>query len=96
MTNLANSDRVKQVKITPRPPSDSDFEEFPAALENAGIDHSDKKFFALACANGNMAPIAQASDSKWVGWVDALTQEGIRIEFLCKQELEEIFHRKIG
>ncbi len=96
LTNSTNTSRVKQVSITPEGPSGYDFEEFPATLEDVLIDHSDKKFIALAKANQCKAPIAQASDSKWIGWINALKQEGIMVNFLCYQELEAIYQRKMG
>ncbi len=96
LTNQTNPNRVKQVNITPQPPSEYDFVEFPESLNIIGIDNSDKKFIALAKAFQGAAPIAQAADSKWIGWVTALREEGIEVEFLCYQELQEIYQHKMG
>ncbi|MCB0534792.1 MAG: hypothetical protein KDD14_21485 [Saprospiraceae bacterium] len=96
LTNQTNPNRIKQVNITPQPPSEYAFAEFPETLEPVGIDNSDKKFIALAKANQGAAPIVQAADSKWIGWVAALQKEGIEVEFPCYQELQEIFQRKMG
>lgn len=95
LTNQTNPNWVKQVSITPQPPSEYAFAEFPASLESVCIDNSDRKFIALAKSNQGVAPIAQAADSKWVGWVTALREEGIEVEFLCYQELLEIYQRKM-
>jgi len=92
--NQANPHRVKKVKI--KQIRENEFEEIPDPLNNLGIDPSDLKFIAAAIANNGKAQIAEASDSKWIGWERKLTKHRIKTYFLCKQELNKIFKRKIG
>lgn len=58
---------VKEVPLTRSGTSIYDFEEFPDILLSVDIDLSDRKFIAISYANDTDTPIAQASDSKWIG-----------------------------
>lgn len=92
--NQGNSHRVKQVKIN-LCDFGSNEENFEGLFE-IKIDPSDLKFIAVAIANFGKAPIAEASDSKWIGWEEALNELGIKVVFLCKRELAEIYQKKMG
>jgi hypothetical protein len=94
LTQRYNKAKVKNVPITKI--QEYEYEEFPDSLQEKEIDNSDKKFIALANSNKGKAPIVQASDSKWIGWAAALKQEKIFVEFTCREELAEIFIRKMG
>jgi hypothetical protein len=85
---------IKQVKITRI--GDSDFTEIPASLNKVGIDASDKKFIAVSIANKCKAPIYEAADSKWIGWEKSLSENGVKVVFLCKDELVEKYKTKMG
>jgi len=85
---------IKQVKI--HRDGEYSFSEIPESLQTIDIDSSDLKFIAVSIANGNIAPIYEASDSKWIGWEKALKQEGVAIKFLCKEELLETFQKKMN
>ncbi len=37
----------------------------------------------------------QATDSKWWGWRDALADCGITVEFLCPEQIQETYERKM-
>lgn len=92
----AVSKHVSRVAITPRNPlTNTKFEEFPAdqALED-DFDPDDRKFVAVANAHPEKPPILEAADSKWLGWEAKLALHGIRLEFLCRDELEAIRERK--
>lgn len=91
--NIANPQRVKLVNI--HPDNDKAFEEVPQSISDIGFDKSDLKFVAVSVANGKMAPIVEAADSKWIGWEPALAAEGISVVFLCKQELKLIYEKKM-
>lgn len=93
---LTKQRRVKQVTITRSGNTDHDFIEYPDALSSIAIDLSDRKFFALSNANNTETPIVQASDSKWIGWAEALHAAGFPVYFLCESELSEIFQKKMG
>ena len=82
---------VSWVKITPMNAEKTKFNEFPVdtALE-AAFDPADRKFVATANAHPDKPPILEAADSKWLGWEDQLKKHGVRVEFLCRGELEAI------
>ncbi|MBN2598127.1 MAG: hypothetical protein JXR82_15230 [Marinifilaceae bacterium] len=90
-TYQANPNKVKTLMINQL--DEYNFKEVPQNLIEIGFDNSDRKFVAVAVANNYQAPIVQAADSKWIGWEDALKEEGISVCFLCKEELE-IFYQK--
>ncbi len=86
---------VSWVAITPTDAEQTKFKEFPpdATLE-AAFDPADRKFVAAANAHPEKPPILESADSKWLGWGPKLAAHGIRIEFLCRGELETIRKRK--
>jgi hypothetical protein len=83
------------VKITATNKEQTVFSEFPSdaqLLEE--FDPADRKFVAVANAHGEKPPILQSADSKWLGWESRLASHGIRLEVLCREELEAIRIRK--
>ncbi len=92
---LLQAQQIDWVTITPTNAEQTTFAEFPsdAALE-AAIDPSDRKFFAAANAHPKKPPILEAADSKWLGWEEQLALHGIKVEVLCRGELEVIRERK--
>ncbi len=86
---------VSWVSITPTNEDPTIFAEFPdnAALE-AAFDPADRKFVAAANAHAEKPPILESADSKWLGWEGNLAACGIRLEILCRCELEAIRKRK--
>lgn len=95
LQRLGMKEHVSWVTITPTDTAQTKFEEFPRdkALE-AAFDPADRKFVAVSNAHPNKPPILEAADSKWLGWEDQLKQHGIKVEVLCRGELEEIRERK--
>ncbi len=91
--NQSNPHRVKQVKINLY--GGGSYEEIPENLTELNIDPSDFKFIAVAISNQGKASIAEASDSKWIGWEKALNDLGVRVVFLCKQELAKMYQKKM-
>ena len=87
--------RIDWVTITPTNAEQTTFNEFPpdSVLERA-FDPADRKFVAASNAHPDKPPILQSADSKWLGWEDQLKQHGIRVEVLCRAELEAIRKRK--
>ncbi len=61
----------------------NDFEEFPDDPALAQFDRSDRKFVAVALAHPESPPILNATDTDWWEHQEALTKNGIRIDFLC-------------
>ena len=86
---------VSWVTITPTNAERTKFAEFPpdTALE-AAFDPADRKFIAAANAHPEKPPVLESADSKWLGWETKLKANGIRLEILCRGELEAIRKRK--
>lgn len=64
-----------------------DCEEFPATPALEKFDLSDRKFVAVATVA--KAPILNAADSDWKHHEQALAEVGIRVIFLCPEDLKE-------
>lgn len=92
-TYQSNPRYIKQVKINKS--ETSGFKEIPESIKTVGIDPSDLKFIAVSFANSNLAPIYEASDSKWIGWEKSLNEEGVQVIFLCKDELSATYNKKM-
>ena len=87
---------VSSVTITPLNPEQTLFAEFPPDTElEAEFDPADRKFVAAANAHFEKPPVLESADSKWLGWEPKLAAHGIRLEFLCRGELEAIRKRKM-
>ena len=93
--NRTNAELCEHVVITPL--DDQRFEECPALEPEIDkiIDPSDRKFLAVAHAHAKKPPILQATDSKWIGWKDALAQAGLTIDFVDEEFLRPIYERKM-
>lgn len=79
LTNWANPQRCEQVAITEIDESASwrGFVEFPDDLELQRFDPSDRKFVAVAVAQGETPPVLNAVDSDWWEHRITLTRHGI-------------------
>lgn len=73
----------RHVRITRRPGSDEDYEEFPSDPALSGFDRSDRKFVAVALASGEDPWIANALDSDWAVHHSVLLAHGVRVRFVC-------------
>ena len=96
LTNWGNPRRCEIVKITSVASSGTDFQEFPTDEQLKPFDPSDRKFVAVALVHPSRPPILQAVDPGW--WVlrDVLGSHGVRIEFLCSQDISAFAKRKTG
>ena len=76
--------------------SNGAYEEFPDHDGLKNFDRSDRKFVAVACAcpPPHKPPVFQATDSKWLGWKDALREVGIKVRFLCPEYIKEKYTKK--
>jgi hypothetical protein len=92
LQNRANPKRVQQVTLTER--AADDYVEFPDPALAAEFDPPDRKFVAVAHAHPRKPPVLQATDSKWLRWHPRLKQHGIRVEFLCAEDLRLFFAAK--
>jgi hypothetical protein len=94
-TNEWNPQRVTRVKITPRIGHQGEFEELSDPPGDIAYDPSDTKFLAVSASHPEHPPILQALDTKWWGWQEALSASGIEIHFLCPDEIENKYQRKM-
>jgi len=87
LTNLANPERCDQVHINPSEDENA-FAEFPGDPDLRGLDRSDREFVATARAHPDSPSILNAVDSGWWLFRDALTRNGVQVEFLCPRDVQ--------
>lgn len=83
--NQCYQKKCEQVDITPKTDNNNDFEEFPNDPELNCFDFSDRKFVAVARASRYKVKILNATDSDWWNFRQALSKNGVKIEFLCSE-----------
>lgn len=66
---------------------DGGFSAFPADPKLAAFDPSDRKFVAAALTHSANPPIINATDTDWHKDLEPLMRNGVRIEFLCLEEM---------
>jgi hypothetical protein len=94
ITNLWNSSRCTQVKLTAKQGSDGDFNEFPDHPALRTFDRSDRVFVAVANAHSEHPPILAACDTDYWQHRDALGVCGIAMNFLCQDDVRRLAVRK--
>lgn len=94
LRNNANTKRCDQVPLKEHP--ERGFESFPADDRLVTFDRPDRKFVAVAVAHNDHPRIAQAADSKWLGWAPALREHDVRVEFLCPRDIQGFDDNKKG
>ena len=87
---LPTKDRVTITK------NGESYNEFPDHKGLIKFDDSDRKFIAVANAHSEKPPILEATDSKWWGWKDALSEVGITVHFLCPDYAKTKFSEKMS
>lgn len=92
LQNQANRKHVHRVEVTERHPDS--FDEFPSATLEPRFDPADRKFAAVANAHPAKPPIWQAADCKWLDWWQALADAGIRVKFLCPNDVCAFYQSK--
>ena len=88
LTNHRNTERCDLVRITPTDGHETAFLEFPSDPDLEGFDPSDRKFVAVAVVHSQRPPILQATDSKWWHFRDAMSRNGVAVEFLCEEDIQ--------
>ena len=97
LVNQCNPRHSSTIDLTPLDQGKKRFAEFPPDVElEATFDPSDRKFVSAAYIHPDKPPILESADSKWLGWEDALSRHGVRLEVLCRSELVTIRLRKTG
>ena len=87
-----NPKKVHRITITKNRES---YDQFPTHASLTCFDNSDRKFIAVANAHPDKPPILQATDSKWFGWKDALSEVGIMVHFLCPDYVQTKYAKKM-
>jgi len=87
--NQAVSERCELVSITPIDHGES-FKEFPDNSELSNFDRKDRKFVAVALAHQQNPPILQAVDGPWWNFRDILPRYGVKVEFLCEDDIRRL------
>jgi hypothetical protein len=86
LQNQCNETRVEQVSLTGT--GEDLFADCPS------FDLSDRKFVAVAHAHPEKPPIWQAADCKWLDWWPALKAKDVIVEFLCRDDVCQFYHKK--
>ena len=88
--NWTNPDHCDLVAITPVDGLENDFKEFPddPALED--FHSKDQKFVVVALSHPENPPVLQATDSQWWDFHDALRENGVTVEFICKEDIQRL------
>lgn len=94
ITNLWNSKRCTQVKLTPKPQDDQDFDEFPNHPGLKQFDRSDRVFVAVANAHPDHPPILAACDTDHWQYRNELAQSGVMMDFLCQADVQILAQQK--
>lgn len=88
---LTNIDKLcDYVSITNVDGLEYEFLEFPSDPALANFDPADRKFIAVALTHADNPPILQAVDSEWWNYRDTLKQNGVTINFICKNDIRAI------
>lgn len=91
--NYENSEQCVQVPITR---DGTGFEELPDAFSD--FDSDDKKFIAVAVvyeqAYQQQATLLQSVDSQWYGYRNLFIENGLRVEFICEENIRDLYERR--
>ena len=79
---LLNPGLCKRVDLARR--EDGEYADLPQPVIDSGFDRDDRKFAALARHEG--VPVVNAVDSDWIEANELLTENGIRVKFLCGRD----------
>lgn len=94
ITNLWNPARCTQVKLSPKPHDDQDFDQFPNHARLRTFDRSDRVFVAVANAHPDHPPILAACDTDHWEYRGALAECGITVDFLCEDDVRRLAEQK--
>lgn len=80
--------RCERVTLTPNPDNPEGFLEFPADPALHGFDPSDRKYVVVALCSREHPEVLNAVDTDWWHYRNALERNGVRLRFLCPQQME--------
>jgi hypothetical protein len=92
LQNIKTPAKVRVIPLTELEPEI--FAEFPCKALEAVFDRQDRKFAAVSHAHADRPPIAQACDSKWLEWWPPLLLFGVRIIFVCREDICRFYAAK--
>jgi hypothetical protein len=92
LRNAGDASRIHQVTITETGPDE--FAEFPDFGLQPSFDAPDRKFAAVANTHPAKPAIWQAVDCKWLNWWPALQDKGVKVQFLCPDDVSRFYQRK--
>ena len=90
LRNWRNPQRCDLIHITPVDGLENAFEEFPDDPALSDFDPDDRKFIAVAIAHPERPPILQAVDSPWWDFRDAFRRNGVTVEFICEDNIQQL------
>jgi len=90
-----NPSHCDRIAITCRDEDSQCFDEFPEHDGLADFDVSDRKFVAVTNAHPAKPPILQAVDTKWITWEQALSECGLRLEWLCPETANRLYQEHL-
>jgi hypothetical protein len=94
LNNKCNVKWVDQVTLVEH--DERGFESFPHDADLVNFDDPDRKFVSVSGAHPNKPSIAQAADSKWLDWAPALKRHGIKVDFICKSDIQRFHDNKFS
>ena len=94
LNNRNNPEKCEQVALIGH--ERRGFESFPDDPDLAIFDPADRVFVAVSAVHPEKPPILEAADSKWLDWSAALARNGMKVQFLCQQDLKCFHKRKFG
>ena len=86
--NWTNPRWCDLVPITSADDLENEFEGFPIDPALVDFDPDDRKFIAVALAHPEQPPILQAVDSQWWDFRNALSRNGVTVEFICEDDIQ--------
>ena len=92
LRQAGNPARVEQVPLNET--AENEFSEFPDPILQPSFDAPDRKFAAVAHTHPEKPPIWQAADCKWLDWWPALQAKGVRVDFLCPDDVCKFYGYK--
>jgi predicted nucleic acid-binding protein len=94
LINNSNNPRCcKQVRITLEKQTNT-YNEFPDQALQDDFDPPDRKFVAVAGADGCEPNILQAVDCKWLNWNVRLKAAGIEVKYICPDDICRFYANK--
>lgn len=89
-----NPAKCERVVLNPLEEDAEDFEEFPRTESLRTFERADRVFVATALTHPERPPVIEACDTDYLEHRDALEAEGLKINFLCEDDIHRLYDRK--